>query len=315
MMNDIRVTEKEASDWLRAGRDFSSGGAGRRSIRFARSLIDIRFALAAAGILGRASSRLSLFGPSPDEIAKFLGGSCGANWRGISREITASAAKNMVLRSFVGRKGIEGLAPFVRISGAEYLYHLNEKNLPAVLLFGHNGPTLGILGGLFQLNIPVLVIRRDAVPYPVPPNISFCITEGKVRKRALALKLAIDRLRAGGMVLLALWGRSRPREGTLEFMGRNTYFTPGFAAAARLSGAPVIPVSSGWARGRQFIELHFSDPLTQPGCSPEAADIFDRSLINEAAQWLEAGLRSVPGQIQLNQLRSFLGTTDKKTSG
>jgi lauroyl/myristoyl acyltransferase len=318
-MNDDRVTEREVSDWLRAGRGFSSGDVSR-SIRILRSLIDIqrmlfslvasmdiRLALAAADILGRASSQLSIFGPSSDEIISFLGENHRLNCRGISGEITASAAKNMVLRSFVRRKGLEGLAPFIRISGAEYLFHLHEKKLPAVFVFGHNGPILGIPAAFYSLNIPVLVVRRESpVPYPVPPNIDYCFTEAGLKGRTMALKLAIDRLRSGGFVLLAMWGKASSNKDAFQFLGRNTYFAPGFALAARVSGAAVIPVSSRWAQGRKCINIHFHDSLPQPDCSPESADIFDRSLVKEAAQWLEAGLRSMPGQIQVKQMRYYL---------
>jgi len=320
MTNKQFITEKEVSDWMRAGQGSSLRNISPCRIKWSRSIIDISsrpfsaiamldlpIALAAAGMFGRLSCRLSMFGPSPDEIRAFLGDGPNLDHAGISREITASAAKNMVLRSFVSRAGLEGLAPFVRISGAEYLCRLHEKRLPAVLVFGHNGPIPGILAGLYRLDIPVLVMKkRNTVAHPIPPNISYCFTEGGLKNRALALKLAIDRLRSGGVVLLALWGDGSSKKDAVEFMERNIFFWPGFTAAARVSGAPVIPVFPRWRQGRQFIDLHFYDPLPLPDYPPDAGDIFDRALIKEAARWLEARIRSVPGQIQLNQLRSFL---------
>jgi lauroyl/myristoyl acyltransferase len=319
-MSNNQITKKEIFDWMRVGQGFSSQEISPRRIKWSRSFIEIfrRFfsgialvnlplALAAAGMAGRYSGRLSVFGPSTDEIRAFLGDVPKLDHAGISREIAASAAKNMVLRSFVGHAGLDGLAPYIRISGAEYLCHLNERRLPAILLFGHNGPIPGILAGLIRLKIPVLVFKdKGSVLYPIPPNIKYCFTEGGVKNRAVALKLAIDQLRSGGFVLLAIWGEGSSDKDAVDFMGRKTSFTPGFAMAARVSAAPVIPVFSRWAQGRQFIDLHFYDPLPWPDCPSDAGGIIDRSLINEAAQWLEAGIRSVPGQIQLNQLRSFL---------
>jgi hypothetical protein len=319
-LNNNQFTEREISDWMRDVQDFPSQVITPGRVKWLKSVIDISrrlfsvialldppLGLKAAGIAGSLLGRLPIFGPSPDEVREFLGDLPKMDYAGISSEIAASGAKNMVLRSFVRRKGLWGLAPFIRISGEEYLCDLHEKKLPAVLVFGHNGPILGILAGLYRLNIPVLVVRKEyPVPYPIPPNISYCFTEGKLKGRAVALKLAIDRLRSGGFVLLALWGKGTSKKDAVEFMGRNAYFAPGFAIAARVSGAPVIPVSSRWAKGRKLIDLYFHDPLPRPDCPPDAGDIFDRSLIKEAAQWLETGIRSTPGQTQVKQMHFFL---------
>lgn len=320
-MIDNQIKEREVSDWLRVGRGSSLQDITPRRIKRVRTIIDIfrrifsavalanlPLGLAAAGIAGRLSCRLSVFGPLPDEIKMFLGDSPGTDYAAVSREISASAARNMVLRTFVRHKGLEGLAPYVRISGEGYLCRLHEKGQPSVIIFGHNGPVLGILAGLYRLNLPVLVMRKESpVPYPAPPGFDYCFMKGGLKNRTLALKLSIDRLQSGGLVLLALWGKGGSGEGAVEFMGRDVSFGPGFAVAARVSQAPVIPVSSRWVKERRFIDIRFHSPLKRPDCPPEDGSNFDRVIIKEAAQWLERDIRDVPGQIQINQMRSLLG--------
>lgn len=320
-MIEKQVKGREVTDWLRVGRGPSSHDITPRRIEQVRSVMDvfrrILFAftlanlplgLSIAGLAARLSCRAGVFGPLPDEIHRLLGDVPGMDYTRVSREISASAAKNMMLRSFAGHKGLEGLAPFVRISGQEYLCRLHEKGRPVVIIFGHNGPVLGILAGLYRLNLPVLVMRKESpVPYKAPPGFDYCFMKGGLKNRTLALKLSIDRLQSGGIVLLAVWGKGGSGKEAVEFMGRNVFFGPGFAVAARVSKAPVIPVSSRWVKGRQFMDIHFHDPLRWPDCPPEDGVNFDRTLIIGAAQWLENEIRALPGQIQINQLRSILG--------
>ncbi|MBN1627205.1 MAG: hypothetical protein JW944_11830 [Deltaproteobacteria bacterium] len=320
-MIDKQVKAREVTDWLRVGRGSSLQAITPRRIEQVRSamdffrrilfafvLADLPLGLSITGLAARLSCRAGIFGLFPDEIHRFLGDVPGMDYARISRDVAASAAKNMMLRSFVRYKGLEGLAPFIRISGQEYLCSLHEKGRPAVLVFGHNGPVLGILAALYRLNLPVLVMRKESpVPYPVPPGFDYCFMKGGLKNRTMALKLSIDRLRSGGIVLLALWGKGGSGKDAIEFMGRNVSFGPGFAVASRVSQAPVIPVSSGWIKGRKFMGIHFHDPLKRPDCPHDEGANFDRMLIKEAAQWLEREIRAMPGQIQINQLRSILG--------
>jgi len=320
-MIEKQVKAREVTDWLRAGRGSSPRDIAPRRIEQVRSIMDVfrrimfAFALAdlplglsIAGFAARLSCRAGIFGLLPDEICRLLGDAPGTDYARISRDVAASAAKNMVLRSFVRLKGLEGLSPFVRISGQEYLCSLHEKGRPAVLVFGHNGPILGIPAALYRLKLPVLVMRKESpVPYRAPSNIDYCFMKGGLKNRTMALKLSIDRLQAGGIVLLALWGKGGSGKDAVDFMGRGVFFGPGFAVAARVSKAPVIPVSSVWVKGRKFMDIRFHDPLKRPDCPTDDGVNFDRMLIEEAARWLEREIRAMPGQIQINQMRSILG--------
>jgi len=78
---------------------------------------------------------------------------------------------------------------------------------------------------------------------------------------AVALKAAVDHLGDGGAVALPLRAALSRAGVECSFFGRRLMVARGAAALARRSGAPLVPVTCSWVRGRRPLEVRFHRPL------------------------------------------------------
>lgn len=321
-MLNPKITKKEINSWTRFDLETDTG---RQSAivpavtAYFRSIADIfhRFlsglvyfhpqaGFALAGHLGRMASLSSLFGPAPKEVAAFLQGRSQKECRTIAREISASALKNLALRSLAENAGLDRVSRLIRPQGIEDLRCVLAQSRPVVFVFGHNCPLLGILAGLSQIDHPLLVIRaKRPFQYRIPGHITSCFTRGTVRGRILALKAAVDQLKSGGAVMMALWTSRRTGTDQEILMGRRMPLRRGFAAAARITGAAVVPVFSSWEQNGR-IDLNVFPPFSTPDPCRVSKEAFEHGLMDQARLWLEERIRSAPAQIQIDQLRLFL---------
>jgi lauroyl/myristoyl acyltransferase len=320
-MRNPSITEKEIISWTRSDseifRRFLPGRATSMvtCLHLASILNDIliskllcyhpRAGLALAGQLGRLASLSSLFGPHPEEVEAFLNIGTRAECRAIAIEISASALKNLALRSLAEHYGLDRLARLVRSGGIEALRRTLAQGRPVVFVFGHNCPVLGIIAGLSRIDHPVLVIRA-ARPfrYQTPGHITSCYTHGTVKGGILAMKRAVDQLRSGGAVMIAIWGSEKTGSNREVLMDRQVSMSRGFASIARITGAAVVPVFSLWRNG--WIDLNVFTPFPIPDRNNLSSLEIEQRLMDHARVWLERRIRSLPGQIQINQLRWFL---------
>lgn len=274
------------------------------ALTLALTLADPRAGLGLAGGVGRLASRLAGYASSPDEVGALFPELSPARRVRIAREIAAGVFKNRALRRLVQVGGLERLAPWVRWQGVERLQRLREKQEPVVLITWHMGPLLGIAAGLLRLKMPVLVIRATPV-YRPPPNIEVCLTWNRPELGRQAFERAVGRLRAGGMVILAVDGgavSTRP----VVVLGRPTVFASGAAKLARMTGATVIPIITHWGSRGAVIDVVVDDPLPSPRLSRGAERAFENALLAEAAKRWEVHIRAAAEELHPQTVERLL---------
>ena len=280
-------------------------GCGRLLLAVMRR--NFRKGLALAGAGGYGLGRTRLLGPSCSEIRSLFGGDLSrVRCRRIGAQMAASAAKNLALRNFVGQIGIEGLEPVLCCHGLEIPRALHRQGVPVIFIFGHNGPIPAIVPSLHRCPYPLLVLKKAAAPPErVPENIRYCVVDDVQAGGSFMLKTAVAHLRRRGAVLMALWPLQQGKAIPTSFFGRPMALSRGFAAAARITGAAVVPVFSAW-RKDGLIDVEIFPPLCASGFRSEDGLAQESALLAQASGWLEQRIRMFPGQIQLDQLRAMV---------
>ncbi len=258
-----------------------------------------------ARIMGRISYLLFFDRPSQKEVGAIFGDLKKSDLSQIARDITINKHKKFILRNLMIYGGIKRLFPLIECHGVDKLINLHKQQLPAILIFGHIGPSFAILAKLSQLGIPALILKYRNESW-IPEKFEVYTTRGGPDRKAFILKSALDYLRTGGFVLIAIDERVGTSECEVTFMGRKTTFRRGFATLSRLTGAPVIPTIASWSPQAKYIDLTFYDPLSTPDLPPDAGIAYDNCLVAEAAQWLEERILSDPGLLTPKHLRRYV---------
>ena len=279
-------------------------GCGRLLLAVMRR--DFCKGLALAGAGGYGVGRARLLGPSCSEIRSLLGDLSLFRCRRIGAAMAASAAKNLVLRNVVGETGMEGLDPVLCCHGFGILKVLHQRGVPVIFIFGHNGPIQAIVSSLRRCPYPLLVLKRAAAPPErVPENVRYCVMDDVEAGGVVMLKTAVAHLRRRGAVLMALWPLDLGKAIPAVFFGRPMAFNRGFAAAARITGAAVVPVFSSWRKDGR-IDVEIFPPLSSSGYRSEDGHSQESALMAQASGWLEERIRMFPGQVQIDQLRAMV---------
>lgn len=158
---------------------------------------------------------------------------------------------------------------------------------PRILATFHTGAVHAIGPALEELGLPFLALRLGSLFKPAGA-LEIVSTKGDGQSRAAALHRALESLRGGGMVVLALDVASGEAIET-RCLGRRLRLAPGAFALARWTGAPIVPIVARWSGTRIVFEL--GDPVGTP---------------QEAAAWLERYLLERPSEITLGLLRNLL---------
>jgi hypothetical protein len=158
---------------------------------------------------------------------------------------------------------------------------------PRILATFHTGAVHAIGPALEQLGRPVLALRIGSLFEP-SGAMKIVSTKGGGQARAAVLHRALEFLRGGGMVVLALDVAAGASIET-HCLGRRFQLAPGAFALARWTGAPIVPIVARWSGTR--IALQLDDPLGTP---------------QDAAAWLERYLLERPSEITLGLLRNLL---------
>jgi hypothetical protein len=199
--------------------------------------------------------------------------------------ISALEERNRVLVRMLRGGGIDAVHSFSAVAESLAAFHG-----PAVLATFHTGAVFAIGPVLSRLQSPVLAFRggQQFTPYDSLQTES---TRGDEQQRAAALHRALQHLRLGGLVAIAL--DAVPDRGIeTRCLGRSLRLAPGAFALARWAHAPVIPLVARW---------------TPSGIRVETGDSLDAP--QEAATWLERYLLSSPSETTLGLLRTLLAAS------
>ena len=270
---------------------------------------DPHLAVFYGSLVGRIVGRLRLYGATPDEIGALFGSLPDRRRRAIAQTVCAAAWMDRVVSPLVQRVGYDDFNRMVVSHCDEQIRRLHWERRAAILGFMHSGPLLGMSSTLHRLEIPALVITRARHHRGKTP-LDVCHVADTAASRRFTLKRAVDKLRTGGIVLWALDlpGTSRLR---VRIFGRELAFARGPFAAARLSGALLLPLTACWT-SRRRIEVRSGEPLGPPGHASRPSDhsrnralAMEQALAADASAWFEDYYRKHPEQISMALLRKL----------
>jgi lauroyl/myristoyl acyltransferase len=186
---------------------------------------------------------------------------------------------------------------------------LREKMGPAIIAFWHHGATHMVSLGLHSIGVPAVVLGARMpggwFQRTVSRDMRFAMT-GDARQSTLALKVSLDRLRKGGVVVAAVDGSSGQDRIEVPFLGRKVPVAKGLAVLARLTGARVIPVLATWGEKNWTIDFRIYDALPLPPLASMKTEDWDREVITIAVKHFEGVVRAFPGQCRLEQVTRLL---------
>ena len=239
-----------------------------------------RLAYSLAGALGAARNRITRRWPSAGEVRELFPEVDAAR---VAAEIGALHERNRVLVHCIRRYGIGPIRTLVRSDVA--------LTTPSILATFHVGAYQALGPALERLGRPVLAFRQQVLYRPAEP-VEVVATEGDEQQRAAAFHRAVEIVRRGGHVLVAL--DITPGTATdTPCVGQTLRVAPGAFALARLTRAPIIPLVAAW-KGTE-VHVDTSAPIETP---------------NDAAAWLERYLLRDPSQLTLGLLRNLLYDLD-----
>ncbi len=182
---------------------------------------------------------------------------------------------------------------------------LRERNGPAIVAFWHHGATHMVALGLQSIGVKALIlVAREQAPWfrhalAADMEVAVC---GHPHQAVTALKKALDRLRKGGTVMVAVDGPHGQRNVAVRFFGRSVEFTRGIAVLARLTGAPIVPALATWAGRDWKLDFEVFDALPLPPVASMIPEDWDREVLAVTVRFFEGVIRTSPGQSRLESL-------------
>ncbi len=267
-------------------------------------------------MLGSIASRLGLMRPTPEQVIRVFGSSVKPRARQIATRIAIVRSKRQlmhVIRPLVRSIPQDGL---VRWHGENTLLDLKKSGKPAILMFWHMGGYFITASALYKLRLTVDFLRMDGTVLEVPGLNYHAVKSGDSSDRARAMKTMLNRLRKGGFVCMAIdggAGDSAPVEATC--LGQPIRFRQGIMLLARMSGAPVIPITARWAHASPCVDVECDTPMTFSKELLEDEEAFDREFANSVARLQEEFLRKYPEEISWLRFRKMLRANKKGDQG
>ncbi|MGH0032078.1 MAG: hypothetical protein ACQGVC_19990 [Myxococcota bacterium] len=222
----------------------------------------------------------------------------------VRRRMARQEFRNRTIRRIYKKNGTAGVASRVSVDPGP-LPGLLEQGRGVIVSSWHLGPSRAVSLGLNGLGLDLVYATfsgpageedLDGLPYFEIKGDHFY---------ARFLKSAVDTLRSGGVVGMSLdaaFGKTEP----MSFLGGMLPTPRGAAALARISGAPMVPVTSRWSDrgGRMQVKLH--DPLPEPDVDRGDRDAWERAMMESALHWFADFLRANPELVRLKELKRYV---------
>jgi lauroyl/myristoyl acyltransferase len=159
--------------------------------------------------------------------------------------------------------------------------------------------------GLHRVGIPALMVGSispgDWFWRMVSRDTRFVMCRGE-HDSPLSLKIALDALRKGKVVTMAVDGRSGNLGLQVPFLGRMTRVAKGITVLARLSGAPILPALATWSGGDWSVDFRLHNPLPLPDRGSMAAEAWENEALVATVKFFEAIVREHPGQFRIDRV-------------
>jgi hypothetical protein len=252
---------------------------------------------ALAGIRSHLAARRAASAAPALERCDFRNDLPPACRRRIARRTAVVDALNREFVGLVENCGLARLTPLIRCRRAERISDLHARKQPAILVGWHYRTfCYTVVTALHKLGLPALVVGY--LPTDAPPGIEMVpASRGNAAQRAWALKRTLDHLNAGGMVYTCIDPPIGGGAAEVSFFGQRLGVRRGSAVLARLSGAPLIPVTPRWNAVGSAIDVTFHDPLPASAGDGLTATAVENAILDRAVRWVEDYLRICPEEL------------------
>lgn len=258
-----------------------------------------RLALTLAGAGGALRNRLTRRWPAGHEVAALFPDISNSRVLQTAAAIGALEERNAVFVRSVRRAGIASMRTLVTISDA-----MGNLEGPGIFVTFHLGAIQTTAVALEAIGKPALAFRHGVL-FEARPPVEHATSKGDAQRRANEFIRALHYLKRGGFVMMALDAAPGTTIAT-ECLGRPLALARGAFALARMTGAPIIPLTVRWTP--QGAHAVIDAPLLPAEAPVGALDIasLELALAQAAARWLERYLRDSPQELTLGLLRELL---------
>jgi lauroyl/myristoyl acyltransferase len=260
-----------------------------------------------ASAVGRLVHQLHPHQPAVADVAALFRGTDGDAARhpgAVARRIAALRYRNRAMVALVGRRGLGVLSPLVEDAAVRAIEAVANRGRPTILLGWHLGAACGLAAALTSAQARVLAIRRDALYVPAG-GLDLTFMEGDAAARARAVRQALQRLKAGGVLAVAADVADVSLTEPVACLGHAIRLSRGPFMLARVSGADVIPVVPRWTAADR-ITVHVGDPLVFDTTSGASVEAIEQDAAVAAARWLESYLVEHPDELWVYSLAWLL---------
>lgn len=241
----------------------------------------------------------------PELVARLLGPMSPRRAQLIAERILYHNLQDLIHATSFTKQGLTAAMERVKDPGPTILHELWREKRPVVIAGLHLGPTFGTGAALARLQIPALILVRnifehfDVTAERFGGKVPDLVHHDLKGNPALGLMKGVERLRAGGMVMVMLDGPIHERPFMVPFLGRRVPVGRGCSFLARRGGAVVVPLTVAWGRDMS-IEVKIGEPIPPPDpAAGEDAEAQDLALTIRAMKWLEGRVRARPAQMSL----------------
>lgn len=270
--------------------------------------------LASSLVSGVWSNVLTEGQPIARVVSHLTGTAPGESLDALVTRVLFTDIKNRCLTHAWRVSGLESVPDLIRCPDAPRLRDLQHRRQPAVFVFSHFGPKYAVAPAFQSVGVPVAMFQ-GLIPAPLQrsdverfagrlPGMEFYWINDSATSRAIHLKRAVERLQRGELVASAIDGGHGDVLMEEDFFGHRIKVGRGPAVLARLTAAPLIPVTVTWGEGWSM-EFRVHEPLERPDPAG-GAENFDRELTRRAVRFFDAFLRQAPDQMRIDRIARLI---------
>ncbi|MBS0203228.1 MAG: hypothetical protein JSS49_10045 [Planctomycetes bacterium] len=251
----------------------------------------------------------------PTLMADLTGLAAGEELDALVTRVLVNDFKNWCLTHAWRVAGLKSVMNLIRCSDAETLQEMHRSRQSAIFVFSHFGPKyavapafqhLGVPIAMFQGILPPALNKSDVEQFAAQlPGMEYYWINDRSTNRAMHLKRAVERLQRGDMVATAIdAGHGEVLMDTV-FFGHQIQVARGAAVLARLTKAPLIPLTLTWGEG-WTIDVRIHEPITLPQSTPLNGPEIDVALTHAAVRFFDNYLRNAPEQLRLDRIARLI---------
>ena len=251
----------------------------------------------------------------PVALAELTGVTSSEELDTLVTRVLLTDVKNRLLTHGWRVAGLDSVKKLIHCPDAERLKEMHQNRQPAIFVFSHFGPRYAIVPAFQQVGVPVAMFQGALSP-PLTmadveqfaaqlPGMEIYWISDPNTNRAIHLKKAVERLQRGELVAIAIDGDHGDIRTEAEFFGHRIQVARGAAVLARLTGAPLIPITVTWSEGWSM-EFRVHDAIAKPENVPPNSGEFDLALTHGAIRFFDTFIRKAPEQLRLNKLAKLI---------